>query len=144
MLDGTFFALADTGSPVTLVSLKAIPKHLHDSITPSNLLLAGANGSRLKIVGTLSLDISFMPYPKTYSIDVVIADDICETVLLGSDFLTKHSCVLDFSQLTLGVGDDLVPLLKVTSPPKNNRTFDVKITKTVTIPARTVANNVRL
>ena len=127
---------------MTLLNINAVPKHLQNLITPSDVSLTGANGSKLKIFGTLELNLSFVPYDTNYNIHAGIAEDVFETLLLGSDFLTKHSCILDFSQLRLLVSDVSVPLLKVTSSHQKCRTFDVKLTKTIPIPAKTAANKI--
>ena len=56
-----YYALADSGSPVTLISRKILPESLLPSLESAKTNLVGANGSKLDILGSLTTNIGFPP-----------------------------------------------------------------------------------
>lgn len=144
MFNDLFYALADTGSPVTIVSYDLIPKDLLSTISPVQTNLIGANGSSLDVVGKLPIDFYFPTHFKSkFNCSAIIAKNVCENILLGSDFLSDNNCVLDFSNLTMTVNNFSIPLLKIDSNTSRNKTFKVNITKTIVIPPHTKVDNVQ-
>ena len=104
--------------------------------------LSGANGSKICVKGSLDCFINIQN--KEFPCKMIVAKDIYESILLGSDFLTQHGCVLDFSNLILTIGNIRTPLLKTeTYSRKGPKSFKLKIAKTIRIPAKTTANNIQ-
>ena len=74
---------------------------------------------------------------------MIVTKNLCESILIGSDFLTQHNCILNFSNLTLSVSDTVIPLLKTSDCFKNRKHIKVNIAKTASIPPKTVVHNVK-
>ena len=141
IFDTFYYALVDSGSPVTIIDESVVPETLLSNLTHSSLNLTSANGTKLETLGNLSVKIGFSEESSKLELQAIVARNLCETILIGSDFLTDHSCILNYSNLTFTVNDLTVPLLKAAKSRKP-RSFKVKVTKTVTIPPKTIANNI--
>ena len=143
MFDNIYYALADSGSPVTIVDYEIVPEKFRGLLQPISKNLVGANGSQLDVIGSLKTEIELFPNSPKYETDIIVTKNICETILIGSDFLTQHNCVLDFSNLTLKIRENTAPLLKTSWSPKSSKHLKVNIAKTITIPPKTVVDNVK-
>ena len=74
---------------------------------------------------------------------MIVAENLSETILIGTDFLSSNSCILDFANLTMTIADTQVPLLWIQNKKqKRPRTFTVLMSKTVKIPPKTIARNI--
>jgi len=142
LFNNIFYALADTGSPVTLISSKIIPKNLLQNLTHTNLSLVGANGTKLDILGNLKVNISFPNEATVINTNLVVVQNLCETILIGSDFLTANSCIINFKDLSLSIGNIKVPLLESVND-KLTKSFSVKIARSIKIPPRTTVSNIK-
>ena len=82
--------------PRLIVNYDFVPNELYALIEPTNTSLVGANGSNLDVVGSLNTVLKFNPNSPKFETKVIVAKNLCESILLGSDFLTQHNCILTF------------------------------------------------
>ena len=136
------YALADSGSPVTLVNYKLVPQKSRHLIKQTSSNLTGANGSKLKVIGSLDAIITFTPETKQFKNEILVVEDLTETMLIGSDFFTQNGCIINFAKLTFKAKNVEVPLLKIS---KNNsyQSCNVTLTETIQIPAEATANYIK-
>ena len=118
-----------------------MPEALLSKLTHSLLNLTGANGTKLETLGSLTIKLGFSEEFPKLELQAIVARNLCETILIGSDFLTDHSCILNYSNLTFTVNDLTVPLLKAAKP-KKTHSFKIKVAKTVNIPPKTIVKNI--
>ena len=142
IFDEHYYELADSGSPLTLINKTIVPENYLQSIQPATTELVGANGSKLDVLGSLTISIGFPSESTQYEHNALIVNNLSETMLIGSDFLIENSCIINFSELTLTIKNNTVPLLKVVHPRSSKQTFNVTLTKTIKIPPLTIIDNV--
>ena len=112
-----YFALADSGSPYTIVNKKIVPSEQMSNLDDSqDFNLSGATGSKLNILGTMICHITIEN--ETFPCKTLVSENLCETFLIGSDFLTQHCCVLNFANLSFTINNTTVPLLKTSQNKK--------------------------
>ena len=125
-----YFALADSGSPYTIVNKKIVPSEQMSNLDDSqDFNLSGATGSKLNILGTMICHITIEN--ETFPCKTLVSENLCETFLIGSDFLTQHCCVLNFANLSFTINNTTVPLLKTSQNKKRSRSFKVNVSKTI-------------
>ena len=139
MFDRCFYALADSGSPVSLINETAVPPHLLRNLEKANTKLEGANGTKINVLGSIKTNIVIPTITTPFQCNLYVVNNLCETLLIGTDFMTQFSCKIDFSNLTFKIKGKRIPLLR-TSDSKCNKTLNVTISRTINIPARTIAN----
>ena len=142
MFDRYFYALADSGSPVSLIDETALPPNLLNNLEKTDTKLEGANGSTINIIGTIKTNITIPQITTPFQCHLYVVKNLCETLLIGTDFMTEFSCAIDFSDLSFKIKENKIPLLK-TSNSKLTSTLNVTTSRTITIPPQTIAHNVR-
>ncbi len=98
--------LVDTGSAVTILSRELWEKGGNGSPTPlstgSMVPVTAANGQPLEVLGTTT--ITLLLAGKQFTHEVLVADGISQSCLLGADFLVPHAAVINFGNQQLQVG----------------------------------------
>ena len=120
--------LIDSGSEVSIIPLKWSDGL---KIVPSQRNLRAVNGTRITLYEKVEADIDVGR--EIIPASLLVTDQI-DTVILGLDWLTLNSCVIDFSSSELQIGDICVQLQRLTRADKCRR---ILVTKSVRIPPRT-------
>ena len=90
----------------------------------------------------MTVHIGFSEKAPKFKVQVIVANNLSETIIIGSDFLAENFCKLDYANLSLTIQDTLIVPLLQSSQQNKPKSFKIKTTKTVTIPSKTVANNI--
>jgi predicted aspartyl protease len=99
--------LLDTGSDVNLVPLR-LAKGLN--LQPSRQQLAAANGTKIDVLGAVTL-IGWAG-PRQLTVDGLVSDNVDE-VMLGVDWLQQNGASWSFSKDELRIGDSVYPLVSM-------------------------------
>ena len=142
MFDRCFYALADSGSPVSLIDETVIPPFILNNLEKTNTQLEGANGSKINVLGSIKTNIIIPSIPAHFQCHLYVVQNLSETLLIGTDFMTQNSCAIDFSNLTFKIKTSTIPLLQA-SKSELNKSLNVVISQTITIPPKSIASNVR-
>ena len=113
-LVGKVSMLVDTGSSITLMRyafFSQIPKHPDIVIYPTVISIKSVNGSAMKVYGSAVLPLKIGALSVSHEF---ILADIVPDVLLGNDLLRQHSCIVDYSNNALVVGDNCAPMSDAT------------------------------
>ena len=86
----------DTGAGVSLLP-KTVP--VGSILQPSAVRISTANGESLHVVGEVTCDVTIPQLRRTFTWTFVVAD--VTTPLLGQDFLSQHSLLIDCGTRTL-------------------------------------------
>ncbi|XP_074655650.1 uncharacterized protein LOC141909164 [Tubulanus polymorphus] len=121
--------LLDTGASVTLLKTSVWEKSRRTdqgNLLPVDFELATATGANMKVHGVAKVELQlgtcrFM----------VIADDLAQECLLGSDFFEQNGCIIDYPGRVLECGLTHVPLETKDARPSCCRLF---LTETCYIP----------
>jgi hypothetical protein len=90
-LEGSYVYL-----PATLHKMSRIPKKFASDIVPGHVRLFAANNSEISALGTTT--VNFRKGNLELTADVIVSDAIDE-VLLGSDWLRKNECSVEFCHI---------------------------------------------
>ena len=90
LFDTAYYALCDSGSPVTIINYDIVPNELYAFIEPTNTSLVGANGSNLDVVGSLNTVLNFNPNSPEFETKMIVAKNLCEGILIGGDSPLKN------------------------------------------------------
>ena len=134
------YAVADSGSTISLVSKDILPASSLESLEEYTGKIVAAEGSSLDSLGQLKTQVCIAD--KELQIDMVVVDNLKETLLIGTDFFVQNGCVLNFGNLSFTIGETTVPLLTVKD--SFETVYKTVVQKTVTIPANSFVENVRL
>ena len=129
--------LVDTGATVSTINeqtaralkLKVIPLHKNERST-----LFSANGSAIKIIGTAEVRLFFSGLIIRQTVRV--SSNLQHKFLLGTDFLSTNSAVLNYRLGLMSLHDDLV---RVPLHTKTDSLNYISVTRTTCIPAYTEA-----
>jgi len=105
--------LVDTGSAVTIVREDAWREavvHLHRPLDPSTCPVVAANGEQLELCGKCEVTLRVGGIQTNYP--VLVARNVTQECLLGSDFLQKFGCIIDLQSHSLSAGGKEIPLLQ--------------------------------
>ena len=127
-LNGRFLhLLCDTGASCSCLSLKYFNKHLRNNVqllpkTDSQLYVS-ANNSFLDIVGIANILLRFGT--KTTNVKFLVMKDLSQDAILGSDFLSSTSAVINFDSNTISLfhGSVVLPLVTSLDDTRVVRTF---------------------
>ena len=91
--------LVDTGSTVGSLNFRSLTPLMLSAVTPTVTAIRYVTSSPLDVLGSLScvVDINGSTFPDH---QVIVARDLCSTAILGLDFLSKNSAIIDFSSPT--------------------------------------------
>ena len=110
--------LVDTGSAVTIVRedawREAVGGALQRPLGPATYPVVAANGEQLDLCGESEVTLRVGGIQANYS--VLVARNITQECLLGSDFLQKFGCIIDLQSHSLSAGGKEIPLLLNGSP----------------------------
>lgn len=102
-------AVVDCGSPICIWSDKVFKCiAFNGALAKVGSKVVGAEGSQLKILGTVELDMAFKGIRAKQLF--YICDNLKQSALLGVDFLGDNGCVVDFNKGTLRAGNTEVYL----------------------------------
>ena len=99
--------LVDTGAAVSILS-----KHVWDVVSKQqeNTLeeatgksLIGVEGSPLKIMGAVYLEVTFEK--QQFDVCFLVADSLTTEAILGQDFLKSNKCIIDVAKSVITFGD---------------------------------------
>ena len=137
IFDNYMYALADTGSNLSLICANLLPQHVFSQLSEYTGKVVGAEGSPLHIEGILEINIQVAD--KQLKLKALVVNNLQEDLLLGVDFCVENNVILNFSNLTCQINDLTVPLMRV----KDKKVaYKACLSKTIHIPARSVANNI--
>jgi predicted aspartyl protease len=96
VLEGnTLRFMIDSGSSVSLVAKAVLP--LNSSIRMENARqLWTADGHKMGVVGTARLAVQLGEYQAVH--EFLVAEELLMPVIIGVDFLSRHSVILDYMQ----------------------------------------------
>jgi len=127
-LNGRFLRLlCDTGASCSCISLKYFNRHLRNNtqLLPNteNQLYVSANNSFLNIVGIVN--ISLLLGTKTTNVKFLVMKDLSQDAILGSEFLSSTSAVINFDSNTISLfrGTVVLPLVTSLDDTRVVRTF---------------------
>ena len=131
--------MADSGSPLTLASKTIIPKELIQNLKPTTHNLEGATpGSKLTVLGTLETTMTLAE--SEFYCTVIVVENLSEKLIIGADFLSENKCIINYADLTFAAKDIKLPILSSDNGRKQG--FCTIISKTMTIPPKSIADNV--
>jgi hypothetical protein len=96
--------LVDTGASVTLLSEKfvnTLPNSMKPTLRPVNTNLVTATGESSPFCGQSEVSLSLGS--NTFDHNLLIAN-ISNNGILGLDFLERHDCTVNLSEMTLFIG----------------------------------------
>ena len=106
----------DTGAGVSLLP-RSLPAG--SLLQPSAVRISTANGEPLNVVGEVTCDVTIPQLRRTFTWTFVVAD--VTTPLLGQDFLSQHSLLIDCGTQTLiDKFTDFTSSCRLTTQPKAN------------------------
>jgi len=94
----------DTGCDHSIILRKLVPTATSE---PASVDVKAANGSRINILGHMTIRFAIMGVP--LKADLLVADDLDE-FMLGFDWLTTQKATWDFNAKTLSFHGLVVPL----------------------------------
>ena len=95
--------LADSGASITLISERmALILELQMEPLRTAISLNTANKSKLEILGSTQITLTIGTQVKV--VRTVIARNLAHDMILGTDFLRKHKCCIEFENDTIRVG----------------------------------------
>ena len=122
----------DTGAGVSLLP-KTVP--VGSILQPSAVRISTANGESLHVVGEVTCDVTIPQLRRTFTWTFVVAD--VTTPLLGQDFLSQHSLLIDCGTRTLiDRSTDLSSQCRVSNQSKAN--LVVNDLSTVSAPIKNI------
>ena len=133
------YAVADSGSNVTLLSKHILPESSLENLEEYNGNIVGAEGSPLKALGQISITITIADREVQIK-DAIVIENLAESMLLGTTFFIDNSCVLNYSNLSFTLEETVVPLLTVQS--KKETIEKAVLDRTIKLPPKSVINNI--
>ena len=128
------YALIDSGSTLSLIRADMVPEAELKKMSRYDGHIVGAEGSKLKSLG--SIETRIQVDNGVFDSRLIVVQNLQEPILIGTDFMMKNRCVLNFSELSFQIGDDIkTPLFQVQN--KKSNELKVVIAKTIKIPAKT-------
>ena len=86
--------MIDSGSSVSLVANTVLP--INNSIRMENVRqLWTADGHKMGVVGTARIAVQLGEYQAVH--EFLVAEELLMPVIIGVDFLSRHSVILDYS-----------------------------------------------
>ena len=121
-------SLVDTGAELSLINEK-VYKHLkfQPALKKTSIALQSANGSNIKVLGTVDLELKIAGMKITQNF--IVVSDLNRNVILGRDFLVKNKVVLYYDLMKMRINGAYVPLendVHVSSISRLTKTFTMK------------------
>lgn len=99
-------ALVDTGSQITLASHTSFQKSEFSTLklhTPDYDIIRGVSGNHLHVLGQIILQVQIGH--KTFQTPVHVVKGLTHSVILGLDFLERHSVSLNVGNRTIKIAE---------------------------------------
>ena len=128
---GVYFVV-DSGSTITVVSDRVfdkIPNHKKPALENIKERFVLAGGGTMNVLGRCVVDLSI---GNLYLKHEVVMADVAADGLLGSDFMMKHICILDFQKQSMVINGEKVNIREELGELSICR---VKVASDVEIPA---------
>ena len=103
------YCLLDTGSTMSVLHsniFKRLPQKMQTRLKNSNQRLSMANGSELRILGTINLPL-FIDNQVIHQLMLVA--DVEIPAVLGYNFMNENKCVIDVSSRTMQLNNQCTP-----------------------------------
>ena len=123
--------IVDSGANQTIVRRDVLG--LPD-LPPAKEGLNDVTGRCSALWGPLEVQLRIGDIESTHS--VYASEQLTERCILGLDYLRKHRCVLDVANMTLTVGETIVPAFSGSPDHQEYKAFRVRVRKSVTLPPR--------
>uniref|UniRef100_A0A1I8H0P8 CCHC-type domain-containing protein n=1 Tax=Macrostomum lignano TaxID=282301 RepID=A0A1I8H0P8_9PLAT len=136
--------LLDSGSVMSLVNERTwrqLSKSVRVELSPSETHLISANGTPMNVLGCASLPLQFGS--ETLQTPIAVVQGVGYELLLGTDFLRRHRCQIDFAGGVFRVNGSRVPIRETKHKPVVCRLY---LNENLIIPAnheRTVSARIR-
>lgn len=105
-IDGeNFDCLLDTGSEMSIIPYRLVQGV---DLQSSDKVLRAANGSALRVLGSVELQMTIGNQPS--SVKGLVSDNVCE-LMLGIDWLTAHEALWDFEKAEVVLDGEVHPLV---------------------------------
>ena len=124
--------VVDSGSTITVVSVRVfdkIPNHKKPALEHIKERFVLADGGTMNVLGRCVVDLSI---GNLYLKHEVVVADVAAEGLLGSDFMMKHNCILDFQRQSMVIDGEKVNIREELGELSICR---VKVASDVEIPA---------
>ena len=127
------YCLIDTGSTMSVLHsniFKKLPQKMQTRLKISNQKLRMADGSEVRILGTINLPL-FIDNQVIHQLMIVA--DIEIPAVLGFDFMNQNKCVIDVSSHTMQLNNQCIPCQLESQVPS---LFRITVRENVTIPSQ--------
>lgn len=127
------YCLLDTGSTMSVLHsniFKKLPQKMQTRLKTSNQKLRMADGSAVRILGTINLPL-FIDNQVIHQLMLVA--DIEIPVVLGFDFMNQNKCVIDVSSRTMQLNNQCIPCQLESQVPS---LFRITVRENVTIASQ--------
>ena len=128
--------LVDTGSGVTLIR-EDVWKQIHaktlGTLQPVLRSVVTASGEKLKLLGETNVKVSIGGVSGYHL--VLVAQQLTQECLLGTDFLSQYGCVVDLRRHVIIAGGKDVPMVDRSEKMDNSLVCFVSTSESVEIPA---------
>lgn len=126
------YCLLDTGSTMSVLHsniFKKLPQKMQTRLKTSNQKLRMADGSAVRILGTINLPLFI---DNQVIQQLMLVADIEIPVVLGFDFMNQNKCVIDVSSRTMQLNNQCIPCQLESQVPS---LFRITVRENVTIPS---------
>ncbi|KAL4112117.1 hypothetical protein QTP88_015965 [Uroleucon formosanum] len=110
--------ILDSGATISVINSEQVIKSSNSLIETKNIRVHTANGSILKVIGKMEIDIAFknLIFPTQF----VLVSNLAGPALLGTDFLSKYRVQLDFFNKEIVIYKNITNKITFTFKPKRD------------------------
>ncbi|KAL4152820.1 hypothetical protein QTP88_000653 [Uroleucon formosanum] len=110
--------ILDSGETISVINSEQVINSSNSLIETKNIRVHTANGSILKVIGKMEIDIAFknLIFPTQF----VLVSNLAGPALLGTDFLSKYRVQLDFFNKEIVIYKNITNKITFTFKPKRD------------------------
>ncbi|KAL4088511.1 hypothetical protein QTP88_023605 [Uroleucon formosanum] len=110
--------ILDSGATISVINSEQVINSSNSLIETKNIRVHTANGSILKVIGKMEIDIAFknLIFPTQF----VLVSNLAGPALLGTDFLSKYRVQLDFFNKEIVIYKNITNKITFTFKPKRD------------------------
>ncbi|KAL4083040.1 hypothetical protein QTP88_028370 [Uroleucon formosanum] len=110
--------ILDSGATISVINSEQVINSSNSLIETKNIRVHTANGSILKVIGKMEIDIAFksLIFPTQF----VLVSNLAGPALLGTDFLSKYRVQLDFFNKEIFIYKNITNKITFTFKPKRD------------------------
>ncbi|KAL4147916.1 hypothetical protein QTP88_002243 [Uroleucon formosanum] len=110
--------ILDSGATISVINSEQVINSSNSLIETKNIRVHTANGSILKVIGKMEIDIAFKNW--IFPTQFVLVSNLAGPALLGTDFLSKYRVQLDFFNKEIVIYKNITNKITFTFKPKRD------------------------